>query len=268
MTEQRLLVAGTIAAVLTALLIGWLLATEPRRQFQAAERRLGGDIERGAALYAQHCRTCHGIRGEGIGQLGPPLADDHFFSARLREVGWQSTLREYILTTTEHGRLMGTRPIYAGDGSSAVMPPWHQSYGGPLRSDEIELLTTFVLNYRDTATGKVQLVPLELPEADIGDPRVVEAGQAVFASHCAGCHRYRDLAGPETGTGGPDLSALSGVAHTRDPELDGLEYLRESVLVPGALVVPGYEQAASENPCGAVLTRSELTAVSAFLLQQ
>ncbi len=34
----------------------------------------------GARLYEQHCASCHGEQGEGIGQLIPPLADSDYLA--------------------------------------------------------------------------------------------------------------------------------------------------------------------------------------------
>ena len=164
MNNRRLQHLTTIGAVVLAAFLFYLLATERSRLSRATAAWEAQKIERGAALYSLHCRLCHGNRGEGVGQLGPPLSNEHFFKKRQTEVGWHSTLETYIVATTAHGRMMGTRPIYAGNGSTAVMSPWAQLYGGPLRADEINLLTAFILNWKSTATGKVQLNELQLPK--------------------------------------------------------------------------------------------------------
>lgn len=33
----------------------------------------------GQKLYVQHCKNCHGGKGEGLGKLYPPLTDNQFF---------------------------------------------------------------------------------------------------------------------------------------------------------------------------------------------
>ncbi|MCG6930059.1 MAG: c-type cytochrome [Desulfofustis sp.] len=253
----------TVSVLLFALLT-YLAATEPDRLVQAQQLQNGRNIEQGAMLYSLNCRTCHGLRGEGVGQLGPALGDAHFFEERLAEVGWQSTLEEYIIATTEHGRLMGTRPIYAGNGSTAVMSPWHQKFGGPLRSDEIRTIADFILNWEKTAEGSVVLVELELPKSHPQDPAVIRRGAAVFDLHCSRCHRYGNRAAHEIE--GPDLTRILSVAGTRRADLEAADYLRESVLIPNAYIVDGYQALAAQNGCGAVLTESELTAVSGFLM--
>jgi mono/diheme cytochrome c family protein len=263
--NNKLLSLSIFSSFSLVLLISYLIASEPDRVARASQQRQGLEIEIGARLYSDNCRTCHGPRGEGVGQLGPPLSDDHFFTARLGEVGWLATLEEYITATTAHGRMMGTRPIYAGNGSTAVMAPWHQDYGGPLRSDEIEALTAFILNWKPTALGEVELVELELPRSSPQDPQVLAKGAELFTQKCGTCHIYHDLAEPEIS--GPDLTAVTA----SDPSVWGGksldEYLIESVLIPRAVVVDEFISISEEHPCGAVLTESELTAVVALLMQ-
>ena len=253
-------------AILILILLSWLVNVEAERLEHAAKYRHGLEIERGALLYDSNCRTCHGSKGEGIGQLGPPLSDKHFFTERVKEVGWQSSLEDYVTASTRHGRMMGTRPIYAGNGSTAVMPAWSQAYGGPLRPDEILSISSFVMNWRETALGTVVLEALELPKTNPGDPQVIKRGEQVFRRSCNGCHAHLALAATEFS--GPDLSHIAETAAARKEGMDGPEYIRESILIPGEYVVPGYEKEAADKSCGAVLTETELGAVTAFLQKQ
>jgi mono/diheme cytochrome c family protein len=263
--NYKLLSLSIISSLCLVVLISHLISSEPDRIAQARQQRQGLEIEIGARLYSENCRTCHGPRGEGVGQLGPPLGDEHFFTARLAEVGWLATLEEYIIASTEHGRMMGTRPIYAGNGSTAVMSPWHQNYGGPLRSDQIESLTAFILNWEPTALGKVELVELELPQSSSQDPEVIQRGAEVFKEKCSRCHTYRDLAQSEIG--GPDLSSIASSDPTSWGGRTLDEYLIESVLIPRAAVADEFVSLSAEHPCGAVLTESELSSITALLMQ-
>jgi mono/diheme cytochrome c family protein len=243
-----------------------LLLVHEQAQLEArAEKRTGEAIEIGAALYSLHCRSCHGVTGEGVGQLGPALADNSFFNERLKEVGYQSTLRSYILTTSRHGRLMGTRPFYAGNGKTMVMPPWHQNYGGPLRSDELDSITEFILNWEPTATGKVLLEKLELPKIDTSDPEVIDRGKRVFIASCNTCHTAKGL--PAAEVPGPDLTNLATTVSARQEDRVIEDYIRESILNPFAFVVPDYATQSTTHTCGAIMTRTEMTALIAFLLQ-
>lgn len=265
MSLDRILIAAVCGAAALLTLLLYIFSTESDRIAAAAIARHGLEIEQGATLYSTHCRGCHGIRGEGVGQLGPALADEHFFTARLAEVGWQSTLHDYVVSTTAHGRMIGTRPVYAGNGASAVMPPWDQRYGGPLRQDEIDALAAFILNWQPTAMGRVQLSVLELPEESPNDPKLISSGEQIFQQDCARCHIYKSIA--QATLPGPDLTDIAVQAGSRREELTGPDYIRESLLIPEAHVVSDYTEAARINGCGAILSLTELNAVTAFLLQ-
>lgn len=248
-----------------ALLVIVLILREPDRLTGSQEVQHGKEIELGAALYDTHCRSCHGIRGEGVGQLGPPLADNHFFTKRLQEVGWNSTLRAYIISSTEHGRMMGTRPIYAGNGSTAVMPGWLDRHGGPLRSDQIHLIVSFIANWEATALGNVTLAEIELPTISLSNPKTIGSGKEVFRRACASCHIFQDIS--PSRVPGPELDTITGKTLNENGPETLEEFIHDSVLIPELEVTEGFRQISDSHPCGATLTVTELNDVTAFLLQ-
>lgn len=64
----------------------------------------------------------------------------------------------------------------------------------------------------------------------------IERGRQVYRErNCASCHQI----GSDGGTVGPPLTHVGTVAETRTAT-GAADYLRESVLDPGAYVVPGY----------------------------
>lgn len=261
---QRILIVAICSGALLAASLSVIFSGEEDRLYQDAANRAGAVIEQGARLYGLHCRTCHGSRGEGVGQLGPALGDNHFFTKRLQEVGWQSTLQDYVVSTTTHGRMMGTRPIYAGNGTTAVMAPWHRDHGGMLRSDQISDLAAFILNWQATATGKVELAVLSLPEQNPQDPKTISRGEQVFHNHCARCHQASS-ATASTALVGPPLANIAVDGASRRAGMTAQEYIRESILIPAAHRPEGYADLKKDEECGAVLTESELVAVIASL---
>jgi len=266
MNQTKLLKLTVSALVVTLLTLLYLLISEAGYLKIRSERQVGVNIEQGAILYDLHCKSCHGIRGEGIGQLGPALSDKKFFVERLSEIGYPQTLERYIISTSEHGRMMGTRPFYAGDGSSMVMPPWHRKYGGPLRTDEIEAITSFILNWEQTAKGEIVLEKITLPEADAGDPAMIAAGKKVFIENCASCHRASGV--PENKQQGPELDRIKSIKNSRTETLGIENYIRESVLIPEQYLASGFEEMNSHAPCGAILTETELRSIISFLMHQ
>lgn len=215
-------------------------------------------IENGAELFETNCRSCHGIHGEGVGELGPALSDASFFTTRLQEISWPATLEEYVIASVALGRVTATRPLYAGNGQ-VVMPAWAQEYGGSLRPDEISDLAAFVLNWEATALGKIQLQELTLSNLDArGD--ATKGKDIYLAVGCAQCHTVERLS---NGVTAPNLTHIASIAQTRIPDYTAEAYLRESFLIPNAYIVEGYE---ANQGCGGVLTEAQLNDLLAFLM--
>lgn len=191
-------------------------------------------IENGAALFESNCIGCHGVQGRGIAGVAPALNDYGFFVNRLDEVGYNGSLQSYIT-----GAIAAGRPVKSADWPQP-MPTWGQTYGGPLREDQVDDLTNFILNWQDTvvATG-----PEAVPTPISGGP--MERGQAVFVGNggCGGCHAVEGLAGA-VGQVGPELTHIATVAAERAEGKAGDQYIRESLLNPSAFVV-------AECPMGA-----------------
>jgi mono/diheme cytochrome c family protein len=255
---------GLLFTLGLALLLAQAAWREPARMAREQRRQRATAIEIGAALYEANCRSCHGSRGEGVGQLGPALADRKFFTARLAEVGWQDTLEAYIVAASSHGRLMATRPMYAGNATTAVMPPWRDRYGGPLRADQINNIAAFILNWAPTALGEAELVELVVPKTKAGDPQTISRGRKVFANNCARCHRIEQERPPEKA--GPELTHIATTAASRRAEMTAEDYIRESFLIPNAYVVAGFEPDKIGHHCGGLLSARQLDEVVAFLL--
>jgi mono/diheme cytochrome c family protein len=198
--EQRILV-GTVAFLVTLVLVGWIAINEGGRMAAFDKQFLGRSIESGAMLFAANCSTCHGTDGRGSPK-GPALNSPFLFGhdylaeihreredltseldlepteerkaeinarlveldaeeaaqsaplqpaitlgynpnvfSRLTQVEWGGSLNNYIYSTIVSGR-----PV-----SSAYweepMPNWAQLTGGPLRSDQVQDVTNFILNF-------------------------------------------------------------------------------------------------------------------------
>jgi len=247
----------TILAIFGSLALVSLPGQETRMEGWET-RQNAQAIQRGATLYAENCRSCHGINGEGVGDLGPALNAPEFFTTRLDEVYWPGTLAEYVENVIATGRVTPTRDFYAGDGQVA-MNAWSQAYGGPLRLDEIRDLTAFVLNWRATALGEATLAVVEIPEqASAGDPA---QGQTIFIKNCAACHRIEPI--NEVQFAAPDLTHIATTAADRQPGVSAEGYLRESFLIPNTYLVEGY---AENSGCGGLLSDEQLEHLVAFLL--
>jgi mono/diheme cytochrome c family protein len=77
---------------------------------------------------------------------GNPLILTNYIAqgaSRLTQAGWEGSLQAYIQTTLVHGR-PGSENVW-GEGN--MMVAWSQLAGGPLRPDQIEDVTNYILNW-------------------------------------------------------------------------------------------------------------------------
>ncbi len=211
--------------------------------------------------------------------------------SRLQNLGWSSTLRSFVTTTIISGR----------PPSSSYWPEpmaaWSQTAGGPLRMDQIQDLTNYILNWDmgsawtvedanainqfpivpvDPATVVVSDVPTvgaatELPvimenlATVVGDP---QTGQTLYNGSlaCAGCHMTEAVAPLTAGTWTrvTDVRLLDPANNA----LTGEEYLAQSITHPGAYVVPGYPDGVMPQNFGDRLSYQDLADLIAYLKTQ
>jgi mono/diheme cytochrome c family protein len=106
------------------------------------------------------------------------------------------------------------------------MPAWAADYGGPLRPDQVEALTAFILNWR--------IAPAVAAVSTSGSGAAAAQGKALFgARDCIGCHGWPGRGGIT----GPDLAGVAARGATELAGFDAVAYLRASILAPSAHVV-------------------------------
>ena len=232
-------------------------------------------IEVGAGLFENQCSRCHGTQGLGIQGLCPPLNDRNFFDNRLNEVAWSGTLEDYIVSTASSGRLASTRPqLYPGNGVPA-MPSFHENFGGPLREDQIRNIAAFVMNWESTA----QVVEVNAPAADaVGTELTIELpegdaanGESLAVSlGCAACH-IQSPTGPawaasaeQPGIGERAAQRISSSDYTGEADTPE-HYLFESIVLPGAYLVPDYQNIMPSN-YATTLGKQDMADLIAYLL--
>ena len=90
----------------------------------------------------------------------------------------------------------------------------------------------------------------------------IERGKQVYGEKsCAACHRIGDQGGDV----GPPLTHIATIAGSRATGRTAEDYLRESILDPGAYVVPGYPDTMSRG-MARDLTREDLDDLVRYLL--
>jgi mono/diheme cytochrome c family protein/plastocyanin len=124
---------------------------DPSRADSAKDTQLEKTLERGAFLFSQNCRTCHGDSGEG-GQRSnrlreaPPLNRPDL-QGRETEGGEVSAAAKgvaykLVFNTINCGRV------------GKAMPTWGQTQGGILNDEQMRQLTTFITEGTDWEAAK------------------------------------------------------------------------------------------------------------------
>ncbi len=261
-------------------------AVTPERQVEIDARLVAIQTERAALMAPMQAAVDKGYNPEE--------------PSRLRKLNWNSTLHNFIYTTLVHGR-----PT-SGSYWPNLMAAWAQSGGGSLRSDQVEDLTTFILNWDRGSEWTVDdLLTVEqfprlpvdnalvldlqaqIAEGGGGVPRVgVEtpieaimvglvdvagdpvAGQALYngALACAGCHMNGAVAPTTEGT-------FTRVNEVRllDPQFANYTaqmYLAESIIHPNDYVSPGYGANLMPANFGERLTYQNLADLIAYTSTQ
>lgn len=274
---QVKIIIGTIAFMLTMIILGFVALREPARLEAFSDAYEGRSIENGAEIYVNNCATCHGVNGqaqecydagsgEQIGCQGLPLNYEGLLcgttSQRMQAWGWSGSKYDFIQSTIAAGRPGG------------VMPTWSQEFGGPLQENEVRDVALFVLNWEDNELcGEVELEgpewPASVAELPAGDP---ENGANLYQTTyaCASCHGQIDEEG--SNQVGPWLGNIANVGPERQEGYTAADYIYESVLKPNALIAPDCPTGPCNDPSqmrgdyGEVMSLQDMADIMAFLL--
>jgi mono/diheme cytochrome c family protein len=190
---------GTLAT-----LRAWLDGAELRAEPTGPEPAIDDTMRaRGAALFAEHCATCHGAHGDGAGPTAKQLAHPPA----------NFTIGTFELRTTEHEALPADvdmfRTISRGVHGTA-MPPW---FALPER-DRWALAAHLKTLSKQFAEDQAP-PPIDVSHAPaVTAERITHGRQLYDSAGCASCH------GPDARGDGPAAAALhyasGGPAKPRD----------------------------------------------------
>ncbi|MFQ5923767.1 MAG: c-type cytochrome, partial [Anaerolineales bacterium] len=165
---------GTLAFIGAVTILIAMAAMETARMETFTQSYVSRQIEQGALVYESSCRPCHGPQGEGT-PLGPSLnRTDLFNGDYLSAIGWSGTLSDFLNSTVAAGRPVPTE----GTDFPQRMPTWSETFGGPLRIDQIENVVAFIMNWGERAVAGIEPteptdglmmgteINVELPEGD------------------------------------------------------------------------------------------------------
>lgn len=234
MNVARNLIIGSIAAVLVTALLIAIFVTENARMEAETGAQVGVSIARGARQYDAYCAGCHGDRGQGLPGVYPALNVEDLWSGR-EGIAFYGTLEDYISLNISAGH------------PAQRMPSWSERYGGPLRDDQIQDLTNFVMNWqgpqpegvREEGVARPTPPPEEAtpeaPAGPVGEGNPA-SGEQIFAQNCVSCHGP-DAAG---GTLGPTLISAEVAANGDDFFRETITNGRAGTAMPawGAILSP------------------------------
>lgn len=201
-----------------ALILFQGLIEEQRMEAQDASW-LGRSTEIGAGLFANNCASCHGLDGKGLPVVAPALNSRYFFTQRLNDVDWAGSQEQYVLLTLHAGR-----PSKVSTQWVNIMPTWGSEYGGPMREDQIQDITNYVMNWQPTAVLQTaeedpwqffqDSLAKELPYLPDEPGFDAKVEQALAAATAAGATNY-SIAGADAP---PPADMEEGAITVRDPE--------------------------------------------------
>lgn len=277
MQLQVKIIIGTIAFMLTMIVLGFVTIREPARLEAFSNAYDGRRIERGADVFANNCTSCHGVNGKAeecyntAGELqgcaGRALNHPDLLcgvpSPRMSDLGWTGTKLGLVESTITSGRPWNG------------MPTWGEDFGGPLQNNQVENVAMFVANWEsDALCGNIVVEePVEWPtsvaELPAGD---AANGEELYNIEyaCSACHG--DPADASTASVGPSLSDIANTGATRQDDYTAADYLYESALHPGNFIAPECpngpcgEPSAMPNTFGERMSLQDMADVLSFLL--
>jgi cytochrome c5 len=257
------IVLGTIFTLVSVLILVVMAAEETERLARFERQQAAQQIEFGAHIFETNCTSCHGTHAQGVPGKAPCLRCEELFTTRLREVGWQGSLEDYIVSVVTTGRQISTRPeLYQGEGQGPpVMPTWSDQFGGPLREDQVRAVAVFIANFEAWALNPSD-VPTPMVAFDPGDP--VAVGRVLVVQYgCTGCHA---LEGLSTQVTGPAWDGLATRAESRAGFDSAEAYIRDSILNTNNFIVEGFQENVMPQNFGELIPEADFESIVAFLL--
>ena len=286
MRTSRQVDVMVLLLILTVLAIGLYWAWDSVRAERAEERQTETAAERGAHLFAQNCRLCHGRTGKGASENtvfpGIPL---NIEPNRPTDAADLKSLQLRLRDTVRCGR------------AGTIMPAWHLDYGGPLNDEQIRQLVLLVttdagnawekeVKYSDELDAQFELpVPPSATDATqintgycgavaraataatpVGEPTevppawIAQGEKVAISFACTSCHTSNGATGV-----GPTWKALYG---STVPLTDGSSvtadwaYITESIRSPALKITEGFQ---AVMPTYTSLSDADIDALAAYI---
>jgi mono/diheme cytochrome c family protein len=268
------IVIGTVSLVVMVGLLAIVAVGEEERMQSFTTAYESRQIETGALLFENNCRSCHGPQGRGIEGVAPAVNDLALFDgSRMENIAFTGTVEDYIGSVIAAGRPIPSE----GTNYPQRMPTWSREYGGPLADHQIDALVAFIMNWEDRALGGGEApvvtgdtvgtdITVSLPAGDAANGE-----QLANTLGCAGCHLLAETGpawlaqGSQPGIGERAGSRFEEVGYT-GTATTAEQYLFESVVLPNASIEEGYNSGIMPNNYGDRLSPQEMADLIAYML--
>jgi len=127
-STNKVMMIGSVLLVAMALVFPLYRWFEPVNREASREAQLESLAESGQTLWGFNCSSCHGLNGEG--GVGPVLNSQQFMQAATDDQMAQ---------------------IIAVGVPGSQMSAYSQDYAGPLTSEQIKALTTYIRSWEEDA---------------------------------------------------------------------------------------------------------------------
>ena len=224
------------------------------------------DKANGKKLFSAKCGSCHTLADAGTtGTIGPDL--DYAFKQDLAVGMTEGTIRQvvrgqiaYAITETSTGSPGMPKNLVTGSDANDVAA-YVASVAGRTAS-AAPTPTPPPAPASTSTTTEAPATTTSAAPAGTPDAATLAAGKQAFATNgCGGCHTLKDAGA--SATFGPNLDKLAADAKTAGKALDA--YIRESIVNPGAYIVPGFPNGMTAT-FGQTLTPGDLNGLIAYLL--
>lgn len=165
----------------------------------------GTSLEEGQILFSDNCSPCHGDFGEG----GPN-------PARPGDIIAPISTSEYLKTRDD----FTLRAIINQGQPNFGMSPFGSTFGGPLDSDEIDAIVTYMRSWEDNP-------PVELPP-EVSVAQVDLSAEQIYIELCAQCHGSEGEGGI-----GPSFDANFQASNTDQEIFDTINLGHEATAMIG-----------------------------------
>jgi mono/diheme cytochrome c family protein len=167
------IIMSVVVLAMVLLTVRAVMTTPP--QAEAVGLTYQEQVSAGQVLYVEHCAECHGEEGEGGVVEDVEGLEGTYLEAINSEDFLYTRTDETIFLVTEYGQ------------PNLGMPAFGLAYGGPLTTQEIGAIVTFIRSWDDRIVIEEDAAVPALAEGEIPDYETHV--YPIFKRRCISCHR-------------------------------------------------------------------------------